>query len=220
MSDELDPVQTFGGARPQGAQERPATSPAAGAPATPPAASFDDDGDLDPVERDTPLDTVLAELAAPPEGQTFLRSIPIPNRPGFTLVVNIDFPHEELKAWRKRCTTRPEKVTPHGTKPAVIDELRLAATIIAARTVEIRKHGSRVIAGDEPAAFTNPAFLAQLQADRAINAVTQIFASDGHVLRAGGKIIDEAGYGEDLTVEDDEDDFEDPTIPRSRDFSA
>jgi hypothetical protein len=97
-----------------------------------------------------------------------------------------------LKLWRKKATTKPAK----GTRPAEIDELRVACTVLAARTVGLTRNGQPILAAGEPATFGSDAFLRALGQDRPIEAVRAVFGLDGHVLGAASYIVDEAGYGE------------------------
>jgi hypothetical protein len=209
MSD----VPTFGGQHGSGSGTPP-TPPDGTRPVPVVDLGLDD---IEPAhELDTPLDDVIAELTQPVADVE--RVVPVRGRPGWALIVNIDFPFDDLKLWRKKATTKPAK----GTRPAEIDELRVACTVLAARTVGLTRNGQPILAAGEPATFGSDAFLRALGQDRPIEAVRAVFGLDGHVLGAASYIVDEAGYGEQGDPGDTVADElgEDPTTRGSRDFSA
>lgn len=153
----------------------------------------------DPEKLATPLDDLRAELTAElARYETF----DVDGRPGYAVRYDVDIEHPKLGLWRKRAKDT--------TQPDGLDELKWAATILAAQAVAVVRHGVDVfVAGDHGVAFNDPELRSILDVGRAIDAVRKFYGRDAAVVTTAYAVLNAAGYGKEAIRS--EDDGEDPT---------
>lgn len=171
----------------------------AGAPPAPPAGSLPDDDALAPVRPATSLDALRAELAAEVTPDELV--LDVPTRDGYAVRFRCDVSNDELTAWRKRATIRAAK----ADKPAIYDEAKVAAIIVANQVDAIIAHGEELTDGGEPMTFASAAFLDLVGKSSATEAVRHFYGLDGHVIAAANMVLDRSGFGNELAEDDDAD---------------
>lgn len=164
------------------------------------------EADLAPVARTSPLDALRAELAQ--EVPEELLTLDVPTRADTAVRFDTEVEWEELVAWRKRASSKANR---SAANPEGVDLMRLAAIVVANTAVAIVHKGTEVTGTNgEVLTFAHPELLAMLGVERAVDAVRKFYGRDGHVQAAAGRVIDAAGYGDELGELDPD---EDPTTP-------
>jgi hypothetical protein len=176
MPDPADPAETTFAA--PGAAKRGAL--AAGDPIRP------DDVAPPPTE----LEAILGELVTELEAEA---AFPVPERPGWAVVYNIDVDHRLLGRWQRasRDTDLPNN----------IDELKYTLTFLAALCRRIIRQGKVVELAGEAVTFRSREFQKALGARDANEAVRKVYGRDAHVLTAGAALLREAGYTEEQVAD-------------------
>lgn len=173
-----------------------------GAPhSAPEASAAPSDPDLAPVAASSPLDALRAELGE--EVTTADVVLEVPGRPGYAVRYGTTIDYEELSAWRKRAK---DKSSPSG-----VDELRLAAIILANRCTGIIRQGTEVLVDGEPLTFARRELQELVDAGSAREAVIRLYGRDPHVMATAGEVLREAGYDDDVASAG-----EDPTTDSRR----
>lgn len=122
--------------------------------------------------------------------------IEIPSRPGVKLIIdpNIDAKHE-LAAWRKKAG--------EGTKGKPFDGEYYASIIVASKTVGIMVDDEEVTSeSGAPLTFASPEikeFLGGI-VDPVREGPKKLFGVDPHVESAALAILEQAGFGDEITV--------------------
>lgn len=165
-----------------------------------PAHTFDGTPDDDPLftkpeqSDETPLDTVreaaAQALAGTPEELPHI-PVPVPSRPGITLLCDPNLGVSTFQYWQRRA----ENPQVHGD----VDQLRLAVTVLANQTVDVLHNG-------QPTGwnFKQSEFWKTLGAKSATDAVRALFGKKREplVLAASLQIIAEAGLEEGTAVDE------------------
>lgn len=184
--------------------------PAASPPADPPFGELPDDlpdTDADPVDvGELGFEALQQELTSELDDETTLE---IPGRPGYSVVFWIGFEWEELNAWRKKAK---DKRFPTGTH-----EVRAGALILVNTCRAILRHGGPVELDGRPWTFRERSFLGMYPdaGGSTVEAVRKFYGRDAHVIAASLKVLDAAGYGEEI-LEGDAGDLDEDADPTRR----
>lgn len=162
--------------------------PAAGAP-------DEETPDLSVGSLSTDLADLAAELA-PITTETV--DLEVPLRPGYSVRCRTDFTGLDLDKWRK--AARDKKFIDG------IDTIKLAALLIGATCTAILKGGREVLSDGAVVTFATAEFRGQLGTTVVEQAVRRFYGQEGHVDAAGRRLLNEAGWGEEVYVVD-------PTTP-------
>jgi hypothetical protein len=152
------------------------------------------DDDLAAVPKATGLDALRAELSA--EVEVELVTLDVPTRPGYAVRYRCDVSYDELATWRKRSADK--------TKPGHLDEVKLAAIILANKVDGIMAHGTEVTDGDAAVTFASPVFLDLTGKGSAVSALRHFYGLDGHVDAAAKVVLGRSGFGDELAEEGDD----------------
>lgn len=141
-------------------------------------------------------DSVLADLIAEANSEEDgIEWYPVPNRPDISLGFSTAIDYDVLKVWFKRATDRKKK------------ELKmplLASIVLSNQTRGVKVKGNVVAKDGEDLLLTDEALWSIFKADNLWGALRAIYRSEGHVIAACQKIIEDAGYGEtDMEADDD-----------------
>jgi hypothetical protein len=138
----------------------------------------------------TELEAILGELVTELEAEA---TLPVPERPGWAVVYNIDVDHRLLGRWQRasRDTDLPNN----------IDELKYTLTFLAALCRRIIRQGKVVELAGEAVTFRSREFQKLLGARDANEAVRKVYGRDAHVLTAGAALLREAGYTEEQVAD-------------------
>lgn len=186
-----EPVPTFG-------RHHPSAQVAASEPALAPAPDFDDDPDLEDVPERTLLDALRDDLEA--EAAETDVVLEVPARPGYAVRYATDVRWEQLVKWRKLAANR--------SMPGGVHDIRLGALILANKCRGIIRNGEPITVEGEPLTFSShPTVLwpmLGLDPDaparpKTADVVSRFYARDFHVAATAGRVLLEAGYGEDLS---------------------
>lgn len=148
-------------------------------PAGDPAASRPDEVIPPPTE----LESIVGELVDRLAGET---TLPIPGRPGWEAVYDIDVDHTLMGRWRRNCKDSDQADD--------VDELKLACTILAAQNVRLVRGGSVIALDGRPVTFRDPSFQRLLGTHTANEAVRKAYGRDAHVVVGSGSVLKAAGY--------------------------
>lgn len=178
MPDPADTTFTAPGAKPP-------TFPAGLPVGDPPPTPVDD-----VLAAPTELEAILGELVDELEGET---TLPVPERPGWAVVYNIDVDHRLLGRWQRasRDTDLPNN----------LDELKYTLTLLAALCKRIVRQGTVVTLAGEVLTFRSVEFQRLLGVRTANDAVRKVYGRDAHVLTAGAGVLREAGYTEEQVAD-------------------
>lgn len=165
----------------------------------PPPPGRPDDDLVAPVRPANGLDALRAELAAEVTPEELV--LDVPTRDGYAVRFRCDVTNDELTAWRKRATIRAAK----ADKPALFDEAKVAAIILANKVDAIIAHAQELTDAGEPMTFASPAFLDLVGKTSAVEAVRHFYGLDGHVIAAANMVLDRSGFGGELAEDDDAD---------------
>jgi hypothetical protein len=144
--------------------------------------------------RTTQLDAIKEELVEElPDEDAW---IDVPRRKRFSLGFKTTLEGELLAKWIKASKDRKSLTG--------VNELGLALRVLANQNTAIRHDGNLVTEAGIPLTVRHQPFLELMGVGRPFDAVTKLFASDGHVLAAAQEVLAACGYGEDLssTIED------------------
>lgn len=202
MTTDTDDVPTFGRST---AQEPAPTSP--GAPASPPPAPSPTgrDPELSEVPRASVLDALRAELADDTVDDELVLDVPTRNDTAVRFSTAVAW--EEYTAWRKRSSSKARAT---AGNPDGVDLMLLASIVVANRATAIVHKGVDVVAGDgELLTFAHAELHEMTGTHRAVDAVRAFYGRDGHVQIAADRVLQAAGFGDELSEVDETD----PTRP-------
>lgn len=151
------------------------------------------------VER-SQLDDLRAELTAPVDADDI--TLAVPGRPNYAVRYSTALTYRQLAAWQKKSTL----------KSGDVDELKLAALIVAGQCRAIIRDGVVVDDGGDPLTFRSQALLDMYEVDRVADVAIRFYGSDIDVANASNGVLKAAGLGAAPPVADDDDD-EDETGP-------
>lgn len=157
--------------------------------------------DLPPVkseaEKTASKGTILDQLRAEIEKDVTRPEIEIavPERSGVTVKFSPNITTEQLKAWRRNSTNR---------KTDELDSVKFSCYVVGQTITGIYFNGE--IVEDEtgiPVTFASQAILDMTNTTKPLpDAIRAFYAVDPHLENTALKILDYAGYGEDVDTED------------------
>lgn len=121
-------------------------------------------------------------------------NLEVPLRPGYSVRCRTDFTGKDLDKWRKAAR---DKGFVDG-----IDGVKFSALIIGATCIAILKAGREVLSDGRAVSFATPEFRGTLGTRDVDTAVRRFFAQEGHVDSAARRLLNEAGWGEEVYVVD------------------
>lgn len=154
-----------------------------------------------PVSGTSPLEALRATLRKEVERDPIV--LVIPSRNGVSVKFDANIDADMLNAWRKKCQKRDRR-----TGMDVPDPVKLACTILGNQAREIRMEGQPVRVDGEPVLFYSPELHEMVGAHSTLEAVRMLFGVDGHLLDAADRVVDAAGYGDEV------EEAPDPTVTR------
>lgn len=141
--------------------------------------------------------TILDQLRAEIEKDVTRPEIEIavPERAGVTVKFSPNITTEQLKAWRRNSTNR---------KTDELDSVKFSCYVVGQTVTGIYFNGE--IVEDEsgfPVTFASPAILEMTNTTKPLpDAIRAFYAIDPHLENTALKVLDAAGYGEDVDAED------------------
>lgn len=119
----------------------------------------------------------------------------VPKRPAYGVRCRTDYTGLDTDLIRKKCR---DKKFSDG-----IDGVKFAALLIASQTVEILRHGEPLeLDGVTPVTFTSKPLQERMGTTTADQTVRKFYGLEGHVDAAGRRLMNEAGYGDDVYAMD------------------
>jgi hypothetical protein len=136
------------------------------------------------------LKTEIAKEVTRPEIE-----IPIPERKGVTVRYSPNITNDQLKAWRRNSTNR---------KTEELDSIKFSCYVVGQTVTGIFFNNELVLDDDGNAiTFASPVVMEMTETDRPLpDAIRAFFAVDPHLESTALKILDHAGYGDDVDMED------------------
>tara|TARA_Y100000361_G_C10974556_1_gene245737 strand:- start:38 stop:565 length:528 start_codon:yes stop_codon:yes gene_type:complete len=121
--------------------------------------------------------------------------IAVPERQGVALRFSPNISNEQLKSWRRNSTNR---------KTDELDSIKFSCYVVGQTLTGIYYNDEIVEdANGNVVTFASPEVLEMTQTTRPLpDAIRAFFAVDPHLESAAIKILDYAGYGDDLDAED------------------
>lgn len=120
--------------------------------------------------------------------------IAVPERKGVTVRFSPNITNDKLKAWRRNCTNR---------KTDELDSVKFSCYIIG-QTVTGIYFNDELVIDDEGNAitFASPVMMEMTGTERPLpDAIRAFYGLDPHVENVALKILDYAGYGDDVEAE-------------------
>jgi hypothetical protein len=143
-------------------------------------------------KSETPLDRLLLVISSKVEIPEVL--LEVPSRPGVKLRISPNVSQQHIRAWRKNAGEDSK----HG-----MDSTKFGAYVIGNTTVGIIINDEEVEEDGHAINFASPSILAATDTSRPVpDAVRAFFGVDAHVESAALAILDAAGYGDTVEVED------------------
>lgn len=137
-------------------------------------------------------DEVDAELATIADLTTLIE---VPKRPGYALRCRTDFTGLDIDLIRKKC--RDKKFTDG------IDGVKFASLLLASFTTAILRQGDDLeLDGTSPVTFTAKPLQERMGTTTADATVRAFYGLEGHVDAAGRRLMNEAGYGDEVYAVD------------------
>lgn len=128
------------------------------------------------------------------------KTYPVPKRPGVSVQFNTAIDADRVDIWRKRS----EKGKGRNRE---FDGMKFSLIVIANQCTGFFINGEEVLDGDgEPVTFRSPVIREFLRLPDIASfdlIIKKLYVADGHVISVADRIIEEAGFGEDVP-EDDE----------------
>lgn len=149
----------------------------------------------------SPLEALRATLRKEVERDPI--TLVVPSRNGVAIRFDTNIDADALEAWRRKSRKRDRR---SGTE--VIDPIKLACTVIGNQAREITMGGDAVTDGGEPVLFYSPVLHEMVGASNTLEAVRMMFGVDGHLLDAADRVVEAAGYGDEV------EEAPDPTMRR------
>ena len=150
------------------------------------------DPDVKPVDDVNILDSLRAEIKRKVARPTI--SMEVPERPNLTVRFSPNIRQEQIAEWRKRAGD--------GTKKGM-STTHFSCLIIANTCTGIYLNGEEVLdeAGN-PVVFSSETMISMTGTARVVEAIRSVYAVDPHVDMTALKILEAAGYGDDLDAEE------------------
>lgn len=143
-------------------------------------------------KQDTPLERLLEAISSKVERP--IVNLDVPSRPGVKLRISPNVTQQQLRAWRRNAGEDTKKG---------LDSTKFAAYVIGNTTVGIAIDGEEVEEDGHAVNFASGSILAATDTSRPVpDAVQAFFGVDAHIESAALAILDAAGYGDDIEVED------------------
>lgn len=177
------------------APDKTFAAPGVGNDATPPAKP---DELVERGKHVPALDAIVGELTVELESE---RTFPVPGRPGYAVVYDVDVDHTMLGLWRKGARDKDQ--------PDAFDELKFSCTILAAQCIRIIRNGEPLLLDGVEVTFRDRPFFTLIDTQGANAAVRRFYGRDAHVIATSKAVLEAAGYGSDID--------EDPTPASSSD---
>lgn len=140
------------------------------------------------------LDLLRSKLEA--EIQIPLVEVEVPKRPGVTIVFKPQVSSSQLRSWQKRCTN----------KRGELDNLRFSSMVIVAMSEGMKVDGQWAMLDNGDEMQINSQEFADMMSvvpsDIVPHGIKNLFGIDAHVEATALRLLDEAGYGDSLDVED------------------
>ena len=121
--------------------------------------------------------------------------ISVPERKGVTVRFSPNITNDQLKAWRRNATNR---------KTDELDSIKFSCYVVG-QTVTGIYFNDNLVLDDEgnTVTFASPVIMEMTHTDRPIpDAIRAFYAVDPHLESVALKILDYAGYGDDIDAED------------------
>tara|TARA_B100000902_G_scaffold51008_2_gene57727 strand:- start:1460 stop:1984 length:525 start_codon:yes stop_codon:yes gene_type:complete len=121
--------------------------------------------------------------------------IPVPERKGVTVRFSPNITNEQLKSWRRNATNR---------KTEELDSIKFSCYVVG-QTVSGIYFNDEIVLDDEgnEITFASPVIMEMTNTDRPLpDAIRAFYAVDPHLESVALKILDYAGYGDDIDAED------------------
>lgn len=143
-------------------------------------------------KSETPLDRLLLVISSKVEIPPVL--LEVPSRPGVKLRISPNVSQQHIRSWRKNAGEDSK----HG-----MDSTKFGAYVIGNTTVGIIINDEEVEEDGHSVNFASPSILAATDTRFPVpDAVRAFFGVDAHVESAALAILDAAGYGDTVEVED------------------
>jgi hypothetical protein len=153
------------------------------------------DPDLDGLELGedgSDYDDLDAELVAIADLTTLIE---VPKRPGYAIRCRTDYTGLDVDLIRKKC--RDKKFTDG------IDGIKYASLLLASMTTAIVRNGKDLeLDGVSPVTFTSKPLQERMGTATADATVRKFYGLEGHVDAAGRRLMNEAGYGDEVYAGD------------------
>lgn len=121
--------------------------------------------------------------------------IEVPKRPSYAIRCRTDYTGLDVDLIRKKC--RDKKFTDG------IDGIKFASLLLASTCVAIVRNGADLeLDGEAPITFTSKALQTRMGTTTAADTVRKFYGLEGHVDAAGRRLMNEAGYGDDVYAMD------------------
>jgi len=150
-----------------------------------------------PTPKAKPKMTILEQLKAEVSKEVTRPDIEmaVPERKGVSVRYSPNITNEQLKSWRRNATNR---------KTEELDAIKFSCYVVGQTITGIYFDGELVLDDDGNAiTFASPAVLEMTGTDRPLpDAIRAFFAVDPHLESTALKILDHAGYGDDVEAED------------------
>lgn len=119
----------------------------------------------------------------------------VPERRGVDLRFSPNISADQLKAWRRNATNK---------KTGELDSIKFACYVVGQTLTGIYFDGELVLDDEGNAiTFASPVVMEMTNTDRPLpDAIRAFFAIDPHLENAALKILDYAGYGDEVDIED------------------
>ena len=121
--------------------------------------------------------------------------MPVPERKGVSVRFSPNISNDQLKAWRRNATNR---------KTDELDSIKFSCYVIG-QTVTGIYFNDELVLDDEGnnITFASPVIMEMTNTDRPLpDAIRAFYAVDPHLESVALKILDYAGYGDDVDAED------------------
>lgn len=132
-------------------------------------------------------------------------TLEVPNRPGIYIEFDTNITSEQMDLWRKQASLGNRRQRRQGGGEPEIDSVKFASLVVLNKATHFVINGDYVYLDPpqnrQPLNFFEQAALKQIVGTNATTdteLVRDVYRNDAHVLSAGGQIIEEAGYGEEL----------------------
>ena len=154
------------------------------------------DVDLDALalgeDSSSDYDDLDAELGAIEDLSTVIE---VPKRPGYALRCRTDYTGLDVDLIRKKCR---DKKFADG-----VDGIKFASLLLGVMTTAILRNGEELeLDGTSPVTFATPALQARMGTSSVDQTVRKFYGLEGHVDAAGRRLMNEAGYGDDVYAVD------------------